>query len=76
MIIEATGTLDEPVVPGANADVTVKLGVVKLLHKTFDICEELDKKKDEVELQCPIQDGYLKVSAINECGFSFTKQMT
>lgn len=25
---------------GAYADVTVKLGLVKLLHKQFDICEE------------------------------------
>jgi hypothetical protein len=62
LTIEATGTLDEPVVPGATAEVTVKLGVVKLLHKTFDLCEELDKKKDEVELQCPIEEGYLTVS--------------
>ncbi|KAG2213399.1 hypothetical protein INT47_009072 [Mucor saturninus] len=62
LTIEASGTLDEPVVPGASADVTVKLGVVKLLHKTFDICEELEKKKDEVELQCPIKDGYLTLT--------------
>ena len=25
---------------GAYADVTVKLGLIKLLHKEFDICEE------------------------------------
>lgn len=25
---------------GAYADVTVKLGLVKLLHKRFDVCEE------------------------------------
>lgn len=25
---------------GASADVTVKLGLIKLLQKTFDICEE------------------------------------
>jgi hypothetical protein len=55
--------LDEPVLPGALADVTVKLGAVKLLHKVFDLCDELDKKKEDVEIQCPIKDGDLTVSS-------------
>lgn len=74
MTIEATGTLDEPVETGASAIVLVKLGLVRILQKEFDICDELDKKKDEVKLQCPIQDGNLTVSTINECGFSFIQQ--
>lgn len=31
---------DAPPQEGAYADVTVKLGLIKLLHKQFDLCEE------------------------------------
>ncbi|KAI8087726.1 ML domain-containing protein [Gilbertella persicaria] len=62
VIIQATGTVYEPVLPGSEADVVVKFGVVKLLHKKFDICNELEKKKDDVELQCPIDQGDLTVT--------------
>ena len=30
----------ETIEDGATADVTVKLGLIKLLQKTFDMCEE------------------------------------
>ncbi|KAI9351057.1 ML domain-containing protein [Pilaira anomala] len=59
LTIEASGTLDETVLPGATANVIVKLGVVTLLKKKFDICDELQKKEDEIALQCPINQGYL-----------------
>ncbi|KAI7899971.1 ML domain-containing protein [Cokeromyces recurvatus] len=62
VIIQANGTLSTPVLPGAMADVAVKLGAIRLLHKSFDICKELEDNKDKVELQCPIQDGYLTVT--------------
>ncbi|KAG1057750.1 hypothetical protein G6F43_000430 [Rhizopus delemar] len=59
--ITIVGTLLETVEDGAYADVTVKLGLVKLLRKTFDICEELEKHKDEVDIQCPIEKGNFKL---------------
>lgn len=62
MTIEASGTLQEEVTSGSLADITVKLGAVKLLHKRFDLCDELEKKRDDVEIQCPIEKGYLTVS--------------
>lgn len=58
--IEATGYLKEDVTEGAYADVVVKLGLVKLLTKRFDICEEL--RKDNNELQCPFKEGKFTVS--------------
>lgn len=62
LTIAAAGTLYKPVLPGSTANVQVKLGVVQLLRKTFDICNELEKHKEDVELQCPIEKGYLTVS--------------
>ena len=40
---------------GAYAEVAVKLGLIKILTKTFDICEEAEKAK--LDLQCPVQPG-------------------
>lgn len=65
LTIEASGTVKETVNEGAAATVVVKLGVVQLLRKTFDICSELDKHKDDVELQCPIEKGDLTVSNLS-----------
>jgi len=41
---------------GAYADVTVKLGLVKLLTKTFDICEEAYVNHTQFILSCPLVD--------------------
>lgn len=38
------------------------MGFVQLLRKTFDICNELEKHGEDVEIQCPIDKGYLTVS--------------
>ncbi|KAG8683322.1 Phosphatidylglycerol/phosphatidylinositol transfer protein [Ceratobasidium sp. 395] len=40
---------------GAYADVTVKLGLIKLLHKQFDVCEEA--RNNNVTVQCPVEPG-------------------
>ncbi|GAA6043384.1 hypothetical protein JCM8097_005298 [Rhodosporidiobolus ruineniae] len=53
LTIEAAGTIKQLVDEGTYADVTVKLGLIKLLTKRFDVCEELDKA--DAELQCPIK---------------------
>ncbi|ORZ01628.1 ML domain-domain-containing protein [Syncephalastrum racemosum] len=60
LLIEASGTLKETVDVGSVADVRVKIGVVQLLHKQFDLCDELDKS--QIEEECPVQPGRLKVS--------------
>ncbi|CDS14561.1 hypothetical protein LRAMOSA06730 [Lichtheimia ramosa] len=60
LTIEAIGYLEEPVDYGAEAHVLVKLGFVQLLKRTFDICQEIDN--NDVDLQCPIMDGLVKVT--------------
>lgn len=59
LLIEASGTLKETVDVGSVADVIVKIGVVRLLHKQFDLCDEL--QKSDIEEKCPVQPGRLKV---------------
>ena len=59
LVIEAVGYLKETVDQGASANVLVKLGVVTLLHKDFDICGQLEE--NDTELKCPIEDGLIKV---------------
>ncbi|KAI8451654.1 ML domain-containing protein [Phakopsora pachyrhizi] len=56
LTVTASGTVNQVIEDGAYADVTVKLGsFIKLLQKTFDICEELTKS--DTNLRCPIQPG-------------------
>ncbi|PFH54549.1 hypothetical protein AMATHDRAFT_44401 [Amanita thiersii Skay4041] len=40
---------------GAYADVTVKLGLIKLLQKQFDVCDEA--RRANASVQCPVQPG-------------------
>ncbi|KAL1757585.1 ML domain-containing protein [Schizophyllum commune] len=40
---------------GASATVVVKVGLIKLLHRTYDICEEARKANSTV--QCPVEKG-------------------
>ncbi|EGG10957.1 uncharacterized protein MELLADRAFT_123977 [Melampsora larici-populina 98AG31] len=56
LIITASGTANERIQEGAYADVVVKLGLIKLLHKQFDVCEELSRNANAT-LQCPIEPG-------------------
>ncbi|KAK4057539.1 hypothetical protein OIO90_001608 [Microbotryomycetes sp. JL221] len=53
LTVYASGTVNSLIDQGAYADVTVKLGLIKLLTKRFDVCEELDNANST--LQCPIQ---------------------
>ncbi|KAF8622885.1 hypothetical protein AX15_006650 [Amanita polypyramis BW_CC] len=55
LTIKAKGVVTEVINEGAYADVTVKLGLVKLLHKQFDVCEEA--RKANVSVTCPVQPG-------------------
>jgi hypothetical protein len=49
----------ERIEEGATADVVVKLGLIKLLSKQFDLCEEA--RKADATVQCPIEPGEYEV---------------
>ncbi|KAF8514485.1 MD-2-related lipid-recognition domain-containing protein [Gautieria morchelliformis] len=55
LTVTASGYVSRTIEDGATADVTVKLGLIKLLSKTFDICEEA--KNANATLQCPVEPG-------------------
>ncbi|KAI9329130.1 ML domain-containing protein [Zopfochytrium polystomum] len=47
------GTLSRDVEDGAYADVTVKLGVIKLVDSRLDLCKEAKG----IDLECPFKEG-------------------
>ncbi|KAF8981014.1 Phosphatidylglycerol/phosphatidylinositol transfer protein [Entomortierella lignicola] len=53
LTIDAKGFLSDRIIEGATIDIIVKMGVVKLLTKTFDFCEESVK----VDKPCPLEAG-------------------
>ncbi|KAF9433802.1 Phosphatidylglycerol/phosphatidylinositol transfer protein [Entomortierella beljakovae] len=53
LTIDAKGLLSGPIVEGAVIDVVAKVGVIKLLTKKFDFCEESVK----VDKPCPVASG-------------------
>ncbi|KAH0590635.1 Phosphatidylglycerol/phosphatidylinositol transfer protein [Termitomyces sp. J132] len=55
MTVKVTGEAQSVIEDGAYVDVTVKLGLIKLLQKTFDVCEEA--RKANATIQCPVQPG-------------------
>jgi len=55
LTIMASGLVEQEIEEGAYADVVVKLGLVKLLAKQFDVCEEA--RNANVTVQCPVQPG-------------------
>ncbi|KAI6132762.1 ML domain-containing protein [Pisolithus croceorrhizus] len=55
LTLTAVGTVNQVVEVGAFADVTVKLGLIKLLHKQFDICHEASAAN--ASIQCPVDTG-------------------
>ncbi|KAF9056247.1 MD-2-related lipid-recognition domain-containing protein [Panaeolus papilionaceus] len=55
LTVKVIGSAKERIEDGAYADVTVKLGLVKLLHKQFDLCEEA--RNANASIQCPIEPG-------------------
>ncbi|KAG8688404.1 Phosphatidylglycerol/phosphatidylinositol transfer protein [Ceratobasidium sp. 394] len=59
LTVTAIGVADKEIEDGAYADVTVKLGLIKLLKKQFDICEEA--RSANATIQCPIGAGDHKV---------------
>ncbi|AGO12541.1 AaceriAER201Cp [[Ashbya] aceris (nom. inval.)] len=55
LTVEARGDLFGPVEDGAYVIVEVRLGYIKLLSETFDLCKELDE--NDLGLQCPLAEG-------------------
>lgn len=56
--IDALGFLQKSIVDGAYVVVYVKYGYIKLLEKTFDLCEEIQN----VDLTCPLEAGPQSIS--------------
>ncbi|KAK2461853.1 hypothetical protein APHAL10511_006316 [Amanita phalloides] len=55
LTIKAKGVVTDIIEEGAYADVTVKLGLIKLLHKQFDVCEEA--RNANASVACPVKPG-------------------
>ncbi|TBU48180.1 ML domain-containing protein [Dichomitus squalens] len=60
LTITVEGVADGPVEDGAYADVTVKAGPIRILHKEFDLCEEA--RNANTTIQCPVEEGTHKVT--------------
>ncbi|KAJ7136754.1 ML domain-containing protein [Mycena epipterygia] len=60
---ELTVTIDAEVMQtiedGATADVLVKVGRIKLLEQTFDLCEEAQKAN--ATISCPVEPGVYSI---------------
>lgn len=54
----ATGYLSQDITDGAYVEVDVRYGFIKLIHQTFDLCEEITN----VDLECPIKKGEQVIS--------------
>ncbi|WWC70803.1 phosphatidylglycerol/phosphatidylinositol transfer protein [Kwoniella pini CBS 10737] len=59
LTVEVEADVIQPIKEGAYADVTVKLGLIKLLQKQFDVCEEA--RDANATVQCPVAPGPYKV---------------
>jgi len=58
LTVNVQGTVKQQIEDGAYAYVTVKLGLITLLKKTLDICEEAQNAN--ATLQCPVaEDDYV-----------------
>lgn len=60
LTITVSGRVTDVIEDGAYADVTVKLGLIRLIKKQFDICEEA--RNANLTVQCPVEPGYYKVT--------------
>ncbi|KAJ1567764.1 Phosphatidylglycerol/phosphatidylinositol transfer protein, partial [Cladochytrium tenue] len=58
LTVSVVGELSTDVVDGAWADVTVKLGLLKLVEQRLDLCKE----SEGIGRQCPYEQGYQNVT--------------
>ncbi|TFK57200.1 hypothetical protein OE88DRAFT_1730601 [Heliocybe sulcata] len=64
MTVNVKAYVQELIEDGAYVDVVVKMGLVKLLSKRFDICDEA--RKAEASIQCPVDKGDYEVEQVAE----------
>ena len=62
LTIEAMGVLKQDVEEGSYANFEVKYGFIKLLTGTADLCE----KAAEVDMECPVKKGEVKIRKVVE----------
>ncbi|EIM81574.1 uncharacterized protein STEHIDRAFT_66199 [Stereum hirsutum FP-91666 SS1] len=55
MTVSVQATAQEDVAEGAYANVEVKLGLIRILQKEFNLCEEA--RKANMTVQCPVEKG-------------------
>ncbi|KAJ7923332.1 ML domain-containing protein [Mycena leptocephala] len=60
LTIKVKGIAHTRIEEGAYADVVVKLGLIKLLTKQFDVCKEAAKANASVT--CPVEEGEYEVT--------------
>ncbi|KAB8069866.1 ML domain-containing protein [Aspergillus leporis] len=58
--VKLAGTVTDVIDEGAYIDVTIRLGRVKILTKTFDVCKTLSDYNSTI--QCPVKPGTFEVS--------------
>lgn len=54
----ASGYLSQDILDGAYVDIDVRYGYIRLIHQTYDLCEEVTN----VDLECPIKKGQQVIS--------------
>jgi hypothetical protein len=62
LTIDAMGVLKVDIEEGSYANFEVKYGFIKLLSGTADLCE----KAAEVDLECPVEKGTIRVQKVVE----------
>jgi len=63
LTVTAKGHVQTEIKEGAYANVVVKLGLIKLLQKQFDVCEEA--RNNNATIQCPVsEDDYTVVQTV------------
>jgi hypothetical protein len=58
--VKLTGTVTDIIDEGAYMDIVVKLGRIKILKTTFDICETF--RDYNTTIQCPVKPGSYEVT--------------
>ncbi|KAJ7264505.1 MD-2-related lipid-recognition domain-containing protein, partial [Mycena haematopus] len=60
LTIKVEGEAMERIEEGAYADVVVKLGLIKLISKKFDVCEEA--RRANASITCPVEKGEYEIT--------------
>ncbi|KAI1268900.1 ML domain-containing protein [Xylariaceae sp. FL1019] len=58
LLIQATGTVYEPIEDGAKVKLVVKYGLIRLVSTEASLCEQISN----VDMECPIDKGVLSIT--------------